>query len=118
MENPWLDEAARLDPLSYTIAINRAQARKRTLHDGQLVWIENEAGRKVKGRLKLTEAIHPEGIGIGAMCGHWSDGMPVAKGKGVFFNELLELDWAHVSPVNNNLDLCAKVRIVPAEVTP
>jgi len=118
MENPWLDEAARLDPFSYTIAINRAQARKRALHDGQLVWIENEAGRKVKGRLKLTEAIHPEGIGIGAMCGHWSDGMPVAKGKGVFFNELLELDWAHVSPVNNNLDLCAKVRIVPAEVTP
>jgi len=118
MENPWLDEAARLDPFSYTIAINRAQARKRALHDGQLVWVENEAGRKVKGRLKLTEAIHPEGIGIGAMCGHWSDGMPVAKGKGVFFNELLELDWAHVSPVNNNLDLCAKVRIVPAEVTP
>ncbi len=116
MENPWLDEAARLDPFSYTIAINAAEARKRALHDGQLVWIENEAGRKVKGRLKLTEAIHPEGIGIAAMCGHWSDGMPVAKGKGVFFNELLEIDWAHVSPVNNNLDLCAKVRIVPVGV--
>jgi molybdopterin-containing oxidoreductase family molybdopterin binding subunit len=118
MENPWLDEAARLDPFSYTIAINAAQARKRELHDGQLVWIESEAGRKVKGRLKLTEAIHPEGIGIAAMCGHWSDGMPVAKGKGVFFNELLELDWDHVSPVNNNLDLCAKVRIVPVEAAP
>lgn len=115
MENPWLDEAARLDPFSYTIAINAAEARKRALHEGQLVWIENEAGRKVKGRLKLTEAVHPEGIGIAAMCGHWSDGMPVAKDKGVFFNELLEIDWAHASPVNNNLDLCAKVRIVPAE---
>ena len=117
MENPWLDEAARLDPFSYTIAINAAQARKKSLHDSQLVWVENEAGRKVKGRLKLTEAIHPEGIGIAAMCGHWSDGMPIAKGKGVFFNELLELDWEHVSPVNNNLDLCAKVRIVPVEAT-
>ena len=117
MENPWLDEAARLDPFSYTIAINATEARKKSLHDGQLVWVENEGGRKVKGRLKLTEAIHPEGIGIAAMCGHWSDGMPIAKGKGVFFNELLELDWAHVSPVNNNLDLCAKVRIVPVEAT-
>ena len=115
MENPWLDEAARLDPFSYTIAINATEARKKALHDGQLVWVENEAGHKVKGRLKLTEAIHPEGIGIAAMCGHWSDGMPIAKGKGVFFNELLELDWAHVSPVNNNLDLCAKVRVVPVE---
>ncbi len=118
MENPWLDEAARLDPFSYTIAINAAEARKKALHDGQLVWVENEAGRKVKGQLKLTEAIHPEGIGIAAMCGHWSDGMPIAKGKGVFFNELLELDWAHVSPVNNNLDLCARVRVVPVEVAP
>ena len=118
MENPWLDEAARLDPFSYTIAINATEARKKALHDGQLVWVENEVGHKVKGRLKLTEAIHPEGIGIAAMCGHWSDGMPIAKGKGVFFNELLELDWAHVSPVNNNLDLCAKVRVVPVEAVP
>ena len=118
MENPWLDKAARLDPFSYTIAINATEARKKALHDGQLVWVENEVGHKVKGRLKLTEAIHPEGIGIAAMCGHWSDGMPIAKGKGVFFNELLELDWAHVSPVNNNLDLCAKVRVVPVEAVP
>jgi molybdopterin-containing oxidoreductase family molybdopterin binding subunit len=116
MENPWLDEAARLDPFSYTVAINAAEARKRSLHDGQLVWIESEAGRKVKGRLKLTEAVHPEGLGIAAMCGHWTDGMPVAKGKGVFFNELLELDWEHVSPANMSLDLCAKVRVVPVEV--
>jgi anaerobic selenocysteine-containing dehydrogenase len=113
MENPWLDEAARLDPFSYTIAINATEARKRALQDGQLVWVENETGRKVKGRLRLTEAIHPEGIGVAAMCGHWSDGMPVAKDKGIFFNDLLEIDWAHASPVNNNLDLCAKVRIVP-----
>ena len=45
----------------------------------------------------------------------WSDGMPLAKGKGVFFNDLLEIDWEHVSPVNNNLDLCVRVRIVPAD---
>jgi hypothetical protein len=79
------------------------------------VWIETETGRRVKGRLKPTEAIHPEGIGIAAMCGHWSDGMPLAKGKGVFFNDLLEIDWDHVSPVNNNLDLCVRVRVVPAD---
>ena len=41
--------------------------------------------------------------------------MPIAKGKGVFFNDLLELDAAHVSPVNLNLDLCAKVRVTPVE---
>jgi anaerobic selenocysteine-containing dehydrogenase len=115
MENPWLDEAARLDPLSYAIAMNRSEAEKRGLGDGQAVWVESETGRKVKGRLKLTEGIHPEGLGFAAMCGHWTDGQPIAKGKGVFYNDLLELDWEHASPVNINLDLCVKVRVTAAE---
>lgn len=36
-------------------------------------------------------------------------------GKGVFFNELLDLDWDHVSPVNLGLDVCARVKVIPAE---
>ena len=112
-ENPWLDEAARLDPFSYTAAINAATARRLGVADGQAVWIETESGRKVKGRLKLTQMVHPEGIGIGGCHGHWGDGMPVAKDKGVFFNGLLDLDWEHASPVNLNLDLCARVKLTP-----
>ncbi|TAK83293.1 MAG: molybdopterin-binding protein [Betaproteobacteria bacterium] len=112
-ENPWLDEAARLDPFSYTAAINAATARRMGLADGQAVWIETESGRKVKGRLKLTQMVHPEGLGIGGCHGHWGEGMPVAKGKGVFFNGLLDLDWDHASPVNLNLDLCARVKLTP-----
>ncbi len=115
-ENPWLDEAAQLDPISYTIAMNADSGRKRGLKDGDLVWVEMEKGRKVKGRLHLTEGIHPEGLGVGGCAGHWAGkGLPIAKGKGVFFNELLELDWAHSSPVNINLDLCVKVKVTRAE---
>ena len=117
MENPWLDEAAQLDPYSYSIAINTEVGRNKGLHDGELIWVENERGRKVKGRVKLMQGIHPEGLGIGACAGHWGDGMPVAKGKGVFFNELLELDWKHASPINFNLDLCARVKVTPAKVS-
>jgi len=115
MENPWLDEAARLDPFSYTIAINADTATKKGLADGALVRVETESGRSVEGRVRLTQAIHPEGLGIAACAGHWGEGMPVAKGKGVFFNGLLDLDWEHVSPVNLNLDLCARVRVTPVE---
>ncbi|OFZ99790.1 MAG: molybdenum enzyme, large subunit,related to phenylacetyl-CoA: acceptor oxidoreductase [Betaproteobacteria bacterium RIFCSPLOWO2_02_FULL_62_17] len=118
MENPWLDEAAQLDPYSYTIAINAQAGRSKGLSDGQMIWVESETGRKVKGRVRLTQAIHPEGVGIAACAGHWGDGMPVAKGKGVFFNELLELDWEHVSPINLNLDLCVRVRVTPVEARP
>ena len=74
------------------IAINtEAGTARRGSADGELVWVETESGRKVKGRVQLTECIHPEGMGIAALGGHWTDGMPVAKGKGVFFNDLLEL---------------------------
>ena len=81
-----------------------------------MIWVENEKGRKVKGRVKLTQAIHPEGLGIAANAGHWSGGMPVAKGKGVHYNDLLELDWDHVSPINLNPDLCVRLKVTSAEV--
>ena len=67
----------------------------------------------MEGRVRLTQAIHPEGLGVAACAGHWSRGMPVARGKGVFYNQLLELDWSHVSPVNLNLDLCVRVKVMP-----
>ena len=111
MENPWLDEAARLDPYSYTITIDRTVGERKGLTHGDPIRVETETGRWVEGRVCLSEAIHPEGLGIAACAGHWRNGMPIAKGKGVFFNELLELDWDHVSPVNLNLDLCAKVKV-------
>ena len=114
MENPWLDEAAQLDPFSYAIAMNADAARRKGIADGATVWLESEAGRRVKGRVRLTQGIHPEGLGIAACAGHWGEGMPVAKGKGVLFNELLELDRHHASPVNLNLDLCVKVRVTAA----
>jgi len=116
-ENAWLDEAAQLDPYSYTIAMNAAVGHAKGLRDGAAVWVETETGRRVKGRLRLMQGIHPEGLGIAGCAGHTSEGMPVARGKGVAFNELLEIDWAHVSPVNLNLDLCVRVRVSPVEAS-
>jgi molybdopterin-containing oxidoreductase family molybdopterin binding subunit len=117
-ENAWLDEAAQLDPYSYAIAINADVGKAKGLRDGAPVWVETETGRKVKGRVKLMHGIHPEGLGIAGCAGHWAEGMPMAKGKGVAYNELLEIDWEHVSPVNLNLDLCVKVKVTIAEDSP
>jgi molybdopterin-containing oxidoreductase family molybdopterin binding subunit len=111
MENPWLDEVSRMDPYAYRIALNTETARRRGIRDGDTIWIESVTGRRVSGRVRLTEGIHPEGVGIAACAGHWSRHQPIARGKGVFFNDLLEVDYAHTSPVNLNLDLCAKVRV-------
>jgi molybdopterin-containing oxidoreductase family molybdopterin binding subunit len=116
MENAWLDEAARMDPFSYNIAINEDVGRAKGLRTGDEVWVENDHGHKVKGRVRLTQLIHPEGLGVGACAGHWAETMPMAKGKGVLFNDLLEVDFPHSSPSNLNMDLCAKVKISKAQV--
>ena len=55
----------------------------------------------------------PEGVGLGGCAGHWARTLPIARGKGVMFNDLLEVDWAHGSPVNLNLDTCVKLRVAP-----
>ena len=118
MENPWLDEAAQLDPFSYTIAINASRRQEGAAsRTASRSWVETETGRKVEGPLEAHRG-HPsrKASGFAAMCGHWGDGMPIAKGKGVFFNDLAGTRLgACIAPTNINLDLCVKVRVVPAE---
>jgi molybdopterin-containing oxidoreductase family molybdopterin binding subunit len=104
-----------MNPYSYRISLNAEVARKKGLKDGDLVWVESDRGRRIKGYLKLTEGIHPEGLGIAALCGHWTDNQPIAKGKGVFFNDLIEVDYEHSDPANLNMDLCVKVKVYKAE---
>ncbi|MBI4321393.1 MAG: molybdopterin-dependent oxidoreductase [Chloroflexi bacterium] len=111
MENPWLDEASQMNPLSYVICLNADTAKKKGLKDGDEVWVESVSARRVRGKVKLTEGLHPEALGVGACAGHWSRHQPIARGKGVFFNELLEIDLDHINHANSNLDLCVKVRI-------
>ena len=114
MENPLLDEVSQLHPNTYRIAINSDVARKKGIKDGDMIWIESSYGRKTKGLAHLTEGIMPEAIGIAACAGHWSKGMPVAEGKGIFYNELIEIDYEHMDPSNLNMDLCAKVKVYKA----
>ncbi|MBI2370952.1 MAG: molybdopterin-dependent oxidoreductase [Deltaproteobacteria bacterium] len=115
MQNPWLDEAARLDPNTYQVVINAGHGRRKGLRDGDLVWVESAERQRVKGRVRLSEAIHPEALAIAACAGHWAEGLPVARDKGVFFNALLPLRFDRLDPVSQNLDLCIKVRVYPAE---
>ncbi|MDP2662549.1 MAG: molybdopterin-dependent oxidoreductase [Dehalococcoidia bacterium] len=114
MENPWLDEAATMNPYSYSITINTDTAQKKGIHDGDLIYVESARGRRIQGKVKLSQGIHPEGLAVAACAGHWSKNQPIARGKGVFFNDLLELDLDHADPVNMNLDVCVKVRVYPA----
>jgi molybdopterin-containing oxidoreductase family molybdopterin binding subunit len=110
-ENPWLDEISQGEPWSYFVAMNAATAREKGLRDEDAIEIESVDGAKVRGRVRLTEGVHPDVIAIANNGGHWARGMPFARGKGVFFNQLLPMDLPHTDLVSLSMDCDARVRV-------
>ncbi len=113
--HPEIDQMSSMNPYSNYININEDTARKKGLKNGQLCWVESETGRRIKGRIALIKGLHPEMLAFAGISGHWSKYMPIAKGKGVHFNDLLEIDKDHVDPVSLSADSCLKVKIYAAK---
>ena len=111
MEQPWLDEASAMNPYTFNITINTEVGTNRGLQDGDLIEIESTTGGKARGPIKLMEGQHPQTIGIAACAGHWTDAMPIAKGKGTHFDALIACDLDHVDPVSLNIETAARVKI-------
>jgi molybdopterin-containing oxidoreductase family molybdopterin binding subunit len=111
--NAWLDEISALDPQIYALTLNAGTARKKGIRDGDWVWLESMHGGRVKGRVKLTEGMHPECIAMANCGGHWSKYLPIAsqEGKGVCFEHLMKLDWKCVDWTVHNWDLCVKAKV-------
>ena len=110
-ENPWLDEVSRGERYSYFICINTTTARKKGIADGDPIEVEGADGGSIRGRARLTEGVHPEVLAVANNGGHWAKGMPFARGKGVFFNQLLPMDLEHTDLVSLSMDCDARVRV-------
>ncbi len=108
-ENPWIDEICERTN-AYSILLNEAVGKSKGIRDGDAVWLESPV-RKVRARVKLTQCIHPQAVGVGGHFGHWSPGMPVARGKGVNFNSLLPSDIDHIDKISTALDHCVQVKV-------
>ncbi len=115
MEQPWLDEASRMSPFTYSISISAARAAQKGLKDGDPVEIESAYGHRVKGVLKLRQGQHPQTLGIAGTAGHWAKGQPIAKGKGTNFNFLMEATFEECDPITLNLETCVRVKIRKVE---
>lgn len=111
-DNPWLDDVGRHHSYAYKIMLNAEVARKSGISDGDLVWVEETSkGYKVRGRVKVTECVHPEVVAIAGVFGHWAMGQKVARGKGVNFNTLLPSTMERIDMVGAALDSCVRVRV-------
>ncbi|MBW1799804.1 MAG: molybdopterin-dependent oxidoreductase [Deltaproteobacteria bacterium] len=114
MEQPWLDEASRMNPLTYNIALNADTAVNKGIRDGDRIEIETYRGRKVQGVAKLVQGQHPLTIGIAATAGHWAKGQPIARGKGANFDTLLPMDLEHMDPICGNIETAVRVKVKKA----
>lgn len=111
MEQPWIDEASQMSPYTYNITMNRETAEKKALREGDAIELETVTGRSVTGTLKVMEGLHPQAIAIAACSGHWAAGLPIARGKGTNFDDLLEIDLNHADPVSLNLETAVRVKV-------
>jgi anaerobic selenocysteine-containing dehydrogenase len=111
MEQPWIDEASRMNPYTYNIMMNADVAEEKGLKDGDTVELESDKGNKVQGVLKLKKAQHRQAVAIMGTAGHWATGQPIARGKGVHFNSLMELRLDECDPISLAFETCVKVKV-------
>ncbi len=109
-ENPLINEICERSGYAYNILMNSDVGKAKGIRDGDEVWLESPV-RKVRAKVKLTQCIHPQAVGIAGHFGHWSPGMPIAKGKGVNFNSLLPTDLNHIDKISTALDHCVEVKV-------
>jgi molybdopterin-containing oxidoreductase family molybdopterin binding subunit len=111
MEQPWLDEASRMNPYTYNITMNTETAQQKGLKNGDTIELESDKGNKVQGMLHLRNGQHPQAVAVMGTAGHWTFGQPIARGKGINFNSLMTSRWSDCDPITLNLELTVKVRV-------
>ncbi|UCE33716.1 MAG: molybdopterin-dependent oxidoreductase [Deltaproteobacteria bacterium] len=110
-QNPMIDEMSRNNPFTYNICLHAEAAKKKGIRDGDMICVENLRGRRMTGRAKLMTGIHPQAVASVAGGGGWAKGRPIAKNKGVMFNNLLINDMEHKCPVTLSIETAVRVKV-------
>jgi molybdopterin-containing oxidoreductase family molybdopterin binding subunit len=103
-------EMSSNNPFTYNIVMHHETAKKKGIKDGDLICAENTKGLAMTGRVKLMKGIHPQVLGSVGGGGGWARGRPIAKGKGVMFNNLLILDQQHICPITASIETAVRVK--------
>jgi anaerobic selenocysteine-containing dehydrogenase len=77
------------------IEINREVGERMGFENGQMIWVESLFG-KTKGRVKLSDGIHPEGVAIPSGQGHYAHGK-WQQGIGMNPHEIIGVDYDRLS---------------------
>jgi hypothetical protein len=73
--------------------------------------VETDKGNKIQGVLNVREAQHPQTITFMGWGGHWASGMPIARGKGIGIQYLMENRLSDCDPITWHPEPCFKVKV-------
>ncbi len=113
-ENPWVDEMSKNNPYSYNWVMHHDMAKKKGIKDGDWIVVENLYGDKVAGRVKLSWLIHPHCIAAVGL-GNWAKGRPIARDKGIRYNELLRGNARNFDSITGSFEDSARVKVYRVE---
>ncbi len=114
MEQPWLDEASKMNPYTYAISLSADMARQKGLKEGDFIEVESTYGHKIRGMVRLRKGQHPQTVAL-LSAGHWAKGQPIAEKKGALFTSLLEQKFVNCDPLTFNMESCVKVKVIKLE---
>jgi anaerobic selenocysteine-containing dehydrogenase len=104
--NVWIHEVmANFNPYEYAVWLNVDTAKRKGLKDGDIVWVESRYG-KTKGRLKVTNLIHPAAVGVPGIAGFGSSQEDPIVSEGPYFNVLCSMDEAleQLDPISGAIE--------------
>jgi anaerobic selenocysteine-containing dehydrogenase len=109
LQNPIIDEMSADNPYTFNIVMNKDTAKQKGIEDGDVIGLESHWGDKVEGRVKLSVLVHPRVLAVVGL-GGWAKGRPIARNKGVNFNELLRADYKHMCPVVGSFEIVSRMK--------
>ncbi len=110
-ENAWISDLIERNSKALFVTMNTATARRKNLHEGDLIAMEAPNGVKVTGILRLSEGCHPEVLSIPGVFGRWLTNNTRMQGQGTHFNSLITYNFESMDKVSAALDGCVKVKV-------
>ncbi|MCJ7565961.1 MAG: hypothetical protein MUO58_00270, partial [Anaerolineales bacterium] len=114
--NVWLKETMQtFDPYEFGVLLNAETAAKKGLKDGDEIVVESRYG-KTQGKLKATQLMHPDAVGVAASHGARSKLANPIVGEGAYFNALCTIDekYRAIDPISGGIEEGPAVKVYKA----
>jgi molybdopterin-containing oxidoreductase family molybdopterin binding subunit len=109
-EMPWLFEVSEMNPFTFNVVMNTKTAQKKGIRDRDIVYLENEAGQRIKVTIHTVEGIHPQCIAMAHGSSHWLKGHP-AEGRSGLLNGLLMVENKYFCPISQSIETSVRVKV-------